>query len=318
MNYIVFDLEWNQSAKGKKYALPGMPFEIIQMGAVKLNEQFEVIDEFDRLVCPQVYPVLHSICGEVTGITQEMLADGEHFVDTALDFLAWCGQDYTFCTWGSMDLVELQRNLNHYAIEPDFPMPFLFYDVQKLYSLCFSNGKERLSLQAAIEQLHIAENEQYHMALSDARYTAQIMKRLDFKKVKAFYSIDTYRVPQRRKEEICMNFGNYSKYISRAFDTREKAANDRRVRSCNCFLCGKPMERKIKWFATNAKTYYGLFFCEEHGLIKGCFKIKHTDDEQYYAVKILKQTDEAGAEKLHDRQIQEREHRRQRRLNKQE
>lgn len=235
MNYIVFDLEWNQSAKGKKYALPGMPFEIIQMGAVKLNEQFEVIDEFDRLVCPQVYPVLHSICGEVTGITQEMLADGEHFVDTALDFLAWCGQDYTFCTWGSMDLVELQRNLNHYAIEPDFPMPFLFYDVQKLYSLCFSNGKERLSLQAAIEQLHIAENEQYHMALSDARYTAQIMKRLDFKKVKAFYSIDTYRVPQRRKEEICMNFGNYSKYISRAFDTREKAANDRRVRSCNCF-----------------------------------------------------------------------------------
>ena len=217
-----------------------------------------------------------------------------------------------------MDLVELQRNLNHYAIEPDFPMPFLFYDVQKLYSLCFSNGKERLSLQAAIEQLHIAENEQYHMALSDARYTAQIMKRLDFKKVKAFYSIDTYRVPQRRKEEICMNFDNYSKYISRAFDTREKAANDRRVRSCNCFLCGKPMERKIKWFATNAKTYYGLFFCEEHGLIKGRFKIKHTDDEQYYAVKILKQTDEAGAEKLHDRQIQEREHRRQRRLNKQE
>ena len=56
------------------------------------------------------------------------------------------------------------------------------------------------------------------------------------------------------------------------------------------------MERKIKWFATNGKTYYGLFFCEEHGLIKGRFKIKHTDDEQYYAVKILKRTDDAGAE----------------------
>ena len=74
MNYIVLDLEWNQSAKGKKYTLPGMPFEIIQMGAVKLDNKFDVIDEFDRLVCPQVYPVLHSVCGEVTGITQEMLA----------------------------------------------------------------------------------------------------------------------------------------------------------------------------------------------------------------------------------------------------
>lgn len=93
--------------------------------------------------------MLHSVCGEVTGITQEMLADGEHFVDTALDFLEWCGQDYIFCTWGSTDLVELQRNLNHYAIEAEFPMPFLFYDVQKLYSLCFLNGKERPALQTA-------------------------------------------------------------------------------------------------------------------------------------------------------------------------
>lgn len=199
MNYIVLDLEWNQSAKGKKYTLPGMPFEIIQMGAVKLDNKFDVIDEFDRLVCPQVYPVLHSVCGEVTGITQEMLAEGEHFVDTALDFLEWCGQDYIFCTWGSTDLVELQRNLNHYAIEAEFPMPFLFYDVQKLYSLCFLNGKERPALQTAIEQRGIAEKEQYHMALSDARYTAQLMKLLDFEKVRAFYSIDTYRVPSGAK-----------------------------------------------------------------------------------------------------------------------
>ena len=143
MNYIVLDLEWNQSAKGKKYTLPGMPFEIIQMGAVKLDNKFDVIDEFDRLVCPQVYPVLHSVCGEVTGITQEMLADGEHFVDTALDFLEWCGQDYIFCTWGSTDLVELQRNLNHYAIEAEFPMPFLFYDVQKLRIIV--SGTERIT-----------------------------------------------------------------------------------------------------------------------------------------------------------------------------
>ena len=68
-----------------------MPFEIIQMGAVKLDNKFDVIDEFDRLVCPQVYPVLHSVCGEVTGITQEMLADGEHFVDTGFFRMVWTG-----------------------------------------------------------------------------------------------------------------------------------------------------------------------------------------------------------------------------------
>lgn len=318
MDYIVLDLEWNQSAKGKKDTFSGMPFEIIQIGAVKLNEQFQAVSEFERLIKPQVYKTLHSVCEEVTGITQEMLEKGEHFVDSALDFLEWCGQDYLFCTWGSTDLTELQRNLNYYSINPDFPMPFLFYDVQKLYSLCFLDGKERLALQTAIEQLKIEETQQYHMALSDARYTAQIMKCLDFERVNEFYSIDTYRVPQRRKEEIYMNFGNYGKYISRTFATREKAAKDRGVHSCNCFICGKPMERKVKWFATGGKTYYGLFFCEEHGLIKGRFKVKHTDDDRYYAVKILKLTDKDGAEKLAARQLQEKEHRRQKRLSKRE
>ena len=37
MNYIVFDLEWNQSAEGKECSVEHMPFEIIEIGAVKLN-----------------------------------------------------------------------------------------------------------------------------------------------------------------------------------------------------------------------------------------------------------------------------------------
>ena len=39
MNYIVFDLEWNQSPNGKKYSNKKLPFEIIEIGAGKLNEK---------------------------------------------------------------------------------------------------------------------------------------------------------------------------------------------------------------------------------------------------------------------------------------
>ena len=46
MNYIVFDLEWNQSPGGKKYSNSRLPFEIIEIGAVKMNEQREVVDVF--------------------------------------------------------------------------------------------------------------------------------------------------------------------------------------------------------------------------------------------------------------------------------
>ena len=39
MNYIVFDLEWNQNPDGRKHPDSRLPFEIIEIGAVKLNEK---------------------------------------------------------------------------------------------------------------------------------------------------------------------------------------------------------------------------------------------------------------------------------------
>jgi len=43
MNYIVMDLEWNQSAKGKQFSEDHFPFEIIQIGAAKVNEKLDIV-----------------------------------------------------------------------------------------------------------------------------------------------------------------------------------------------------------------------------------------------------------------------------------
>lgn len=40
--YIVFDLEWNQSSRGKEEVADQLPFEIFEIGAVKLNDKFEM------------------------------------------------------------------------------------------------------------------------------------------------------------------------------------------------------------------------------------------------------------------------------------
>lgn len=55
MNYIVFDLEWNQNPAGKKSRNDKLPFEIIEIGAVKVNSRKEITDSFHRLIKPQVY-----------------------------------------------------------------------------------------------------------------------------------------------------------------------------------------------------------------------------------------------------------------------
>ena len=59
MKYIVFDLEWNQSPSGKEGAVESLPFEIIEIGAVKLDVNFRQIDDFHQLISPGVYSQLH-------------------------------------------------------------------------------------------------------------------------------------------------------------------------------------------------------------------------------------------------------------------
>ena len=59
MHYIVFDLEWNQSKTGLEKETKEIPFEIIEIGAVKLDEEFRLEDKFQRFIRPQVYRELH-------------------------------------------------------------------------------------------------------------------------------------------------------------------------------------------------------------------------------------------------------------------
>ena len=47
MNYIVLDLEWNQSDTGKEPEVKALPFEIIDVGAVKLDNERRMTGEFN-------------------------------------------------------------------------------------------------------------------------------------------------------------------------------------------------------------------------------------------------------------------------------
>ena len=125
MNYIVMDLEWNQSAKGKQFSEDHFPFEIIQIGAAKVNEKLDIVDEWQCTIKPQVYTKLQNTVKKILGITENDLANGTDFVSGVTEFLEWCGEDYTFVTWGSMDITELRRNMKFYDVPENFPKPLL-------------------------------------------------------------------------------------------------------------------------------------------------------------------------------------------------
>lgn len=298
MNYIVFDLEWNQSPGGKKYSNARLPFEIIEIGAVKLNEEFEVIDTFQRLIKPQVYNWIHDSIHDVIHVDYKDLEQGMSFKQAAREFMRWCGEKYAFFTWGDQDVMELQRNMKYYGILSLLPGPVTYFDVQKIYGVLYEEEAQRRSLEHAIDKLEIPKVREFHRALTDAAYTADVLNRLDRSSIMTNYSIDVYQNPKSRKEEIYISYPSYDMYVSREFADKEKVIKDREVSSTRCPVCHMPAKRKIRWFVNNSRIYESLAYCQKHGFIWGKVRIRHTEDDAYYAIKTLRPIDEKNAEEL--------------------
>ncbi|MCL2050675.1 MAG: exonuclease domain-containing protein [Lachnospiraceae bacterium] len=290
MNYIIFDLEWNQSNYDDLASTAKeIPFEIIDIGAIKLNQDRYMLDEFNQLIKPQVYDKMHYITSKLIHLHMRDLRNGNPFPQVMKEFLEWCGENYIFCTWGTADLVELQRNMRYYFMKPLCDGPIRYFDVQKLFSIAYEDSKSRRSLESAIDFLMLPKDIPFHRAFSDAYYTAKILSVLP-EGVFDNHSYDTFILPQKRSEEIHVNFDNYHKYISVEFDDRPSALNDREVMSTRCYLCKGEhnLKRKIKWFTSNSRHYYSVSFCPAHGYMKAKIRLKKTENHGVYVVKTSK------------------------------
>ena len=114
MNYIVLDLEWNQSYRGKEYSIEEMPFEIIQIGAVKLDEHKNITGRWERIIRPVEYVKLHGKVSEMLEITEDELKMGDDFASAAKEFLEW----YFFIRMDLTDSARAQAILSFTSILP--------------------------------------------------------------------------------------------------------------------------------------------------------------------------------------------------------
>ena len=166
MEYIVFDLEFNQGFDEKtNKTIPNerCPFEILQIGALKLDKDLNVIDTFNSYVKPKIYNRVHPFITNMTGIKNKMVKDAPYFPDVYKSFKKFIGRkDNVLCVWGSGDLKELYRNVYYYGL-PHKTIPTLYINIQHYASAYFKNpsGKS-IGLQNAIQLLEIEQKKSYH------------------------------------------------------------------------------------------------------------------------------------------------------------
>ena len=308
MNIIVLDLEWNQNSGGKKERIINKPiFEIIEIGAVKLNENYEIVDKFSQLIKPQIYRTMHKITADLIHLQMNELNKGKSFPEVMDEFMEWCGEDYMFATWGPLDLLELQRNISYYQLIPLSDEPIKFYDVQKLFSLEAIKEKTRKTLEFAIDYFQIEKDIPFHRAFSDAYYTAKVFQKIVNPEILKYVSFDTYHIPKTRKEEIKAIFPGYYKYISRGFETKSEIMSDREISSTKCYLCHKNLKKILRWYTPNGKNYYSISNCDVHGFIKYKVRLKKSEFGMYYAIKTSKFITEEKMKKLQEEWNKEKE-----------
>ncbi len=303
MHYIVFDLEWNQ-ADGKLGHEGGLPFEIVEIGAVKLNRRMQIVDRFEEVVKPKIYPHMHFMTSKIIQLNKQELENGKPFPEVMEHFLKWCGSHYRFCIWGTLDITELQRNMCYYGMDELTKKPLPFLDVQKLYSLAYEDGKTRRALEYAVDELNIAKDEPFHRANNDAYYTAKVLEQIhkNHTDVESYLSFDLFMLPQDKRDEIKIRFKTYSKYISREFPYKTEAMADKMVSSTKCCVCGRQTKKAIKWFSVNGRHYYYVGICKKHGFVKAKVRMKKADDGNVFVVKTMKIVDQDSVDAIREKQ----------------
>lgn len=156
-----------------------MPFEILQIGALKLDQDFNTLATFSRLVKPTLYPVVSPFITALTGITTDQVKDKASFPKVYQDFIRFIGAgDIAFCVWGKSDVKELYRNVFYHDLDHKL-LPKDYLNIQPYASehLGFSM-KKLLRLKNTVEALGIPLSYSFHDAAGDAYYTAEILKKI--------------------------------------------------------------------------------------------------------------------------------------------
>lgn len=269
MFYVIFDLEWNNAYN---YKLKKGMNEIIEIGAIKLDEKLNIVDTFKQLIKPKLSNKLSSRFKNLTHISMDEINDsGIAFENAIEDFSRWSGgENSVFLSWSNSDLYVLIDNFKKFIGVSSIDFIKKYADLQKYcQSFIKNNTANQISLANCAEVFDInADTENMHRALEDCYVSAECFKKVfnsNFSKFvvdcdKAFFErlvFKPYFLTKCISEDYNVNNEvlncPYCKSNMRVLKKYESVNKSFRT-VCECSKCGK----KFWAFVRAKKTYDGI------------------------------------------------------------
>lgn len=165
MNYIIVDLE---ATCGAKYE--NIRNEIIEIGAVKINEQGQIIGEFNEFIKPVLNPVLTKFCTDLTSIQQSDVDNAKDFKTILFRFLDWIGKDYLLLSWGNYDKNQFIKDCELHRVDSRWALKHV--NLKAMHSVKKQIKQMGMERALTFEWLHLDGT--HHRGIDDARNIAKI------------------------------------------------------------------------------------------------------------------------------------------------
>ena len=250
MQYIVADLEWNGAFSKKAH---GYFNEIIEIGAVKLDDQMRQIDTFHAVIRPVVSRKLSELVSDLTNITSEELEDGTSFPAAASAWRRWVGKEpAVLITWSTTDLSVLLENYRYFLKSDRIPFMTYYADLQayvQSHNKLGSRGQQ-IGLARACEALEISDDGmEQHRALDDSRMTAAIAQKT--------FEQEAFRPFLLAADDEFYARLNFKPYYIRDIASPYIARQHLRFR---CPACGRGLRHRSDW-RFHHQAFYADMVC---------------------------------------------------------
>ena len=216
---IILDLEFTPVDETQQEMKQAAKFEIIQLGAVKLNHNNEIIGKYDSFVKPRYSKRIDPKVVNLTGITDDMIREAPDFIAVMNGFLGWAGENLTILSW-SMDDYRVLKKESKQKDLIDERLDRLFenwYDLQKMFGDALGIDRQ-IALEHAVVGLDMVFEGNQHTALDDAINTANVFRIMQQEDIKSRYKniVELFAQTDELTFSIGSMFGDLLKQIVEA------------------------------------------------------------------------------------------------------
>jgi inhibitor of KinA sporulation pathway (predicted exonuclease) len=177
--YVVIDLEMCSVSKSIKRDIFNCRNELIQIGAVVVDESLKITDRFMTYVSP-VFGTVDAYIENLTGITKQDVRTAPKAKEALEMFFNWMPEDAVMVSWSENDEYQIRKEAEAKGIVIEGMENRLvnWIDCQKTFAQKMNNERN-YKLSEALILADIDYDEGEHDALVDAKNTAQLFIKME-------------------------------------------------------------------------------------------------------------------------------------------